>query len=74
VPPPSGGSTPYATFEIGSKRVDWEAQFRKALRAFQANRFLILVDRRQLDGLDDEIELRHDTEITFLKLVPLAGG
>src|SRR5918992_3408082 len=40
------------------RRIDWEEQFRKALEAFERNGFLLLVDERQLDDLDQEIELR----------------
>jgi hypothetical protein len=32
------------------------------------------VDDRQVDTLDDEIALRPDTTVSFLKLVPLVGG
>ena len=56
------------------RRLDWEAQYEKAIAAFQGNGFMILVDDRQLTELDQEIELRHDTAVTFLKLVPLIGG
>jgi hypothetical protein len=56
------------------RRVDWEAQFQKAIDAFGRNGFLLFVDDRQLTGLDDEITLRHDTSVTFLRLVPLVGG
>ena len=34
----------------------------------------MLVDDRQVDELDEEIEIRPDTTVTFLKLVPLLGG
>jgi hypothetical protein len=62
-------------FRIREKRrLDWEAQYRKAQEAFERNGFLLLVDDRQLDDLDQEIELRHDATVTFLKLVPLVGG
>jgi hypothetical protein len=56
------------------RRIDWEEQFRQAEQAFARNGFLILVDDRQVDDLDAEIELRHDATVTFLKLVPLVGG
>ena len=56
------------------RRIDWEAQYRKALQAFARNGFLLLVNDRQLTDLDEEVELRHDTTVTFLKLVPLVGG
>ena len=56
------------------RRLDWEAQFSKALDAFGRNGFLLLVGDRQLIDLDEEVDLRHDTDVTFLKLVPLVGG
>jgi len=34
----------------------------------------LLVDDRQVDEFDYEIEIRPDTTLTFLKLVPLVGG
>jgi hypothetical protein len=55
-------------------RLDWQQQFEHALQAFRRNGFLLLVDGQQCDDLDAEIELRADTRITFLRLVPLAGG
>jgi hypothetical protein len=56
------------------RRLDWEEQYRRALAAFNSNGFVILVDNRQLEDLDEEIELRHNSKVTFLKLVPLVGG
>ena len=56
------------------RRVDWERQYELALRAFEGNGFLLFAGGRQLLDLDEEIELRHDTEISFLRLVPLVGG
>jgi hypothetical protein len=56
------------------RRIDWEEQYKRALKGFQANGFLILVDDRQLTDLDQEIALRHDARVSFLKLVPLVGG
>ncbi|MFE2626983.1 hypothetical protein ACFYZU_16265 [Streptomyces sp. NPDC001651] len=56
------------------RRLDPEAQTEQALRAFAGNGFLLLVGDRQVTGLDDEVELRPGTEVTFLKLVPLVGG
>jgi hypothetical protein len=35
---------------------------------------LLLVDDRQLEALSDVVTVRPETSITFLKLVPLAGG
>ena len=56
------------------RKIDWEEQYKRALKGFQANGFILLVDDRQLDDLDEEIELRYDTKVSFLRLVPLVGG
>jgi hypothetical protein len=56
------------------RKIDPEKQFELATRAFYTNGFILLVDDRQVDELDDEIEIRPDTTVTFLKLVPLVGG
>ena len=54
--------------------IDPQAQFEKAIKAFEGNGFIVLVDDRQVTSLDAEIALRPDTTVTFLKLVPLVGG
>jgi hypothetical protein len=56
------------------RRIDPEKQFELAKRAFYSNGFILLVDDRQVDEFEDEIEIRPDTTVTFLKLVPLVGG
>jgi hypothetical protein len=56
------------------RKIDPERQFQLAKRAFYTNGFILLVDDRQVDELDEEIEIRPDTRVTFLKLVPLVGG
>ena len=56
------------------RQINGEAQFDKALQAFQRNGFLLLMDDRQLDDLDEIIELQPETKISFLKLIPLVGG
>ena len=53
------------------RKIDPERQFELAKRAFYNNGFILLVDDRQVDELEDEIEISPDTTVTFLKLVPL---
>jgi hypothetical protein len=55
-------------------RPEWEKQFAKAIRAFNGNGFLVLIDGCQITDLDETLHLTAHTEITFLKLVPLVGG
>jgi hypothetical protein len=56
------------------RHIDWERQFALAVKAFQGNGVIVLVDDRQVDELDTEIELRADTRVAFLRLTPLVGG
>ena len=56
------------------RRVDPEKQAAAALAAFERNGFVVLVDDRQVEDLDAPLDLTMDTQVTFLKLVPLVGG
>jgi hypothetical protein len=56
------------------RRIDWEAQYARACEAFERNGFFVLFGDRQVENLDDEIELKLDTVVSFVKLVPLVGG
>ncbi len=56
------------------RRIDPEKQFERAVESFYRNGFLVLVNDRQVDELEEEIEVGLDTTVTFLKLVPLVGG
>lgn len=59
---------------VRPKRIDPAKQVEVALDAFQRGRVLLLVDDRQVTELDDEVELRAGSAVTFLKLTPLVGG
>lgn len=56
------------------RRIDSDRQIAIALRAFERGQVLLLVDDRQVDELDTEIELTPGSAVSFLKLVPLVGG
>lgn len=56
------------------QQINKEAQFDKAIQAFQKNGFLLLVDDHQVDDLDEMLELQPETTVTFFKLIPLVGG
>jgi len=56
------------------RQIDFQQQYDVAIEAFEKSRFLLLVDDRQVDTLDEEIDVTPKTQVTFLKLVPLAGG
>jgi hypothetical protein len=62
-------------FKLRAKRkIDWQEQFRHACEAFERNGFFVLVGDRQATSLDEEFEVKVDTEVSFVKLVPLIGG
>ena len=55
-------------------RLNSEKHITRALTAFCTNGFVLLVDDRQVDDLDDEVELNEASVVTFLRLTPLVGG
>ena len=72
---PTGAEATLNGYRVGRRRViDPKRQVEQALAAFQANGFMILVDDRQVDQLDEVITLQETTQIIFLKLIPLVGG
>jgi hypothetical protein len=56
------------------RSIDWRKQFDKATEAFERNQILILVDNRQVESLDEQLEIGTDTSISFLRLTLLVGG
>lgn len=56
------------------KPIDAEAACREALEAFGRNGFFLFVGDRQVEDLDEEVVFVGDTEVRFVKLVPLVGG
>ena len=59
--------------EVG-RRIDWQKQARIAEKAFEENRFFVLVGGTQVGDLDAELDLGVDTDVCFVRLVPLVGG
>lgn len=56
------------------RSLDWQAQYEKAIAAFSNRGYIVFVGEMQVDHLDTSLELHADTQITFLRLVPLVGG
>jgi hypothetical protein len=54
--------------------IDPARQVEIALQAFEANGFFVLVGDRQVGRLDEPLQLKPDTDVAFVKLVPLVGG
>ena len=53
---------------------DLETLVEEAERGFERGRYFILLDDRQAESLDDEIDLDRTGEATFLLITPLQGG
>ena len=56
---------------LGSRAAEHE---RVAEKAFEQNGFFVLVGGKQVDDLDAELDLGVDTDLCFVRLVPLVGG
>ncbi|MEU2742245.1 hypothetical protein ABZ656_44895 [Streptomyces sp. NPDC007095] len=56
------------------RRIDWERQAEIAERAFLANGFFVLAGDRQVEDLDEVVDLIADPDLVFIKLVALVGG
>ncbi len=54
--------------------IDWKKQFDSAVIAYEHRSILVLVDQRQTTSLDEVVVLKHDSEVTFIRLVMLVGG
>ena len=62
-------------YRLGEPRtLDWEEQARVAEAAFARNGFFVIVGDRQVEDLDEELDLAAETEVRFLRLTPLVGG
>jgi hypothetical protein len=54
--------------------LDWKVQAETAIQAFERNGFFVFVGDRQVGDLDEELALADDDVVSFVRLVPLAGG
>ena len=62
-------------YRLKTKReINWKEQFDQAVKAFDANGFLVLIDNEQAESLDQEFNVRPTTQASFVKLTLLVGG
>jgi len=54
--------------------VDFEKQSYIALDGFIKNQFFVIINDKQVESLDDEVNLQSVREVEFIKLIPLVGG
>ena len=56
------------------KSLDPEREYQHAVQAFNSNGFVVFASGRQIESLDEEIDLQMVGEVEFIQLVPLVGG
>lgn len=54
--------------------IDEKAEMEAAVQAFTEGKFILLLDDRQVDDLDEEVTLSAESEALFIYLMPLKGG
>jgi hypothetical protein len=54
--------------------VDGDQAVGVALESFEDGLYLVVIDGRQYESLDEQVAVGADSRVTFLRLVPLAGG
>jgi hypothetical protein len=51
-----------------------EKAVKKAVRAFTMGHYCVFVDDIQVNDLDDEVVMKSNSKVVFIRLTPLAGG
>ncbi|MCV0429356.1 MAG: hypothetical protein K5905_28240 [Roseibium sp.] len=59
---------------LRNEDVSTDIQIQRALDSFENNGFLLLIDNRQIEDLDEMVPLRSGCVVTFVQLSPLVGG
>jgi hypothetical protein len=52
----------------------WVSKFEHAVKAFDNNQVILLLDGVQAESLEQTITLTPDSKVVFFKLIPLVGG
>ena len=60
--------------QVKEVKVVLEEAVASALTAFQDGLYYVFIDDTQIETLDQPVLLQPESRITFLRLVPLAGG
>jgi hypothetical protein len=54
--------------------IDSQKEVEKAVKAFRTGQYYVFVDDAQVNDLDDEVVLKANSKVAFLRLMPLRGG
>ena len=69
-----GAAAPSREVRIGVSELNAAHEVDRALQACRTGQCVIVVDGQALDDLESEIVLEPETNVRFLRLLPLAGG
>ena len=59
---------------VRNREKDWRHEADIAFEAFQKNTIFVIVDQVQLKDLDQKVKVATDSDIKFVRMIPLAGG
>lgn len=60
--------------ENSLRAADWVPKFEHALKAFDNNQVILLLDGIQAESLEQTISLTPNSKVVFFRLIPLVGG
>ncbi len=58
----------------GVPQISPQAEVQKALAAFERGTYMVMIDGKRRERLDEQITFAPETRVTFLRVMPLAGG
>lgn len=64
----------YLPSNIAFKTISVDHAIAQALQSFSRRGFVVIIGGKQIEALDDVILLSPQTQVTFIKLMPLKGG
>lgn len=74
VAPIESDPTPHGYKLRQHRQIDGQQQFQRVLEAFDHKGFQVMVGDQIAQSLDQEFEVRADTDVGFVKLTPLVAG
>ena len=60
--------------EKPQKEIDPQTEITKAHQGFQQSTYIIVIDGKQIEKLDEVVTLTAQSKITFVRITPLVGG
>lgn len=57
-----------------ARDLSFDRLLENAVKAFEERQIIMIANGRQIDALDEEVDLRPETQVVFLKIIPLKGG